>query len=206
MTEHQTIRFSDHLRAQTDEAHRSLEAVVPLMRPTLSLDDYRGYLAWLYHFYDALEHAVDARAPGLFEQWDIRRRVPLLAADIVALGGALPDTGNALTPRLPSMDDTAQRLGLFYVLEGSALGSRVILRHLKTHIGVSADHGASFFDPYGDRIGRHWAAYRTRLDQAGQDAAAADTMCNAADETFRTYRAWLLAGGYAPAPCSPGVT
>ncbi len=53
-----------------------------------------------------------------------------------------------------------------YVLEGSALGGRVILRQLKP-LGLSEAAGASYFAGDGPETGRRWTTFLARLEAVG---------------------------------------
>ena len=66
--------------------------------------------------------AADAALPA----W--RPRLPLLAADLHALGEALPD------PLLFALPNTPARLGLLYVTEGSRLGGVMLARSVPAEL------------------------------------------------------------------------
>jgi heme oxygenase len=43
-----------------------------------------------------------------------------------------------------------------YVIEGSTLGGRIILKHIHTALGLDENKGASFFAGYGAETGIRW--------------------------------------------------
>jgi heme oxygenase len=95
--------------------------------------------------------------PGL--QFERRRRLAGLAASLMRLGAAMPVNAPP-PPRLPG--SRSEALGLLYVLEGSTLGGRVILRQLAS-TGMDLD-GLGFLDPYGSESGRMWRQFLELLE------------------------------------------
>lgn len=125
------------LRQATASLHAGVEALpvmAALMAPTVTWDDYHGYLARMTQVYGSLE-------PGLFATLDeelvghpslnpaLRPKLPALRADLRALGMPDPPLAPSLRPR-----GLSEAVGGLYVLEGATLGSRVIARHLRRHL------------------------------------------------------------------------
>jgi heme oxygenase len=67
----------------------------------------------------------------------------------------------------PSPCNTAEALGMMYVLEGSTLGGRFILQAL-TERGVDVSELA-FLDPYGARTGERWRSFLGILERETAD-------------------------------------
>jgi heme oxygenase len=63
----------------------------------------------------------------------------------------------------PDIHTRAEALGAFYVLEGSSLGGRVILKELKSR-GASLT-GLGFLDPYGPDTGQRWRSFLVILER-----------------------------------------
>jgi heme oxygenase len=63
----------------------------------------------------------------------------------------------------PDIRTRAEALGAFYVLEGSSLGGRVILKELKSR-GASLT-GLGFLDPYGPDTGQRWRSFLVILER-----------------------------------------
>ncbi len=140
------------LRAETRAAHDRIEAVPALcclLSPSLEVEPYVRALRAL--------HAFNAR------MWTM---LPLLLQDFLvpfkASGGSFaPNTGglDALAedmawfgarPAAPmgpmaSLNDAMTALGALYVVEGAALGARVIGRSVSVSLGVAPGRGGSFF-------------------------------------------------------------
>jgi heme oxygenase (biliverdin-IX-beta and delta-forming) len=117
-----TLGLRERLKQATAAAHRALDArfgAFDLATPS-------GYLRFLEASAAALtplEAALErAGVQGIFEDWPQRSRRPAIAADIARLGGVirpLPDVGSF---------NRNQAVGAMYVLEGSRLGARYLLR------------------------------------------------------------------------------
>ncbi|OYX29876.1 MAG: hypothetical protein B7Y99_12525 [Caulobacterales bacterium 32-69-10] len=130
--------------------------------------------------------AFHAAADALFERWLAevpgldgvsRRRAGLVRAGLRALGLEPVVAG----PPAPILDGAPEALGFLYVVEGSTLGGRMILREVAARAGETA--GLAFMDPYGARTGEAWRAFLgvlerevahdpERLDRAEAGAAA----------------------------------
>ena len=85
--------------------------------------------------------------------------------------------GTAPLPPFPRPRSRAEALGLLYVLEGSSLGGRMVLRALADR-GVE-EPALAFLDPYGAATGALWRGFLTVLErdagtQPGDSEAAAD--------------------------------
>ena len=177
-----------HLRAVTRPAHDALENALAL-DGKLDLEAYRNMLARFYGFWVGWEPQVAAL---LAEETlsSPRRRLHLLAADLSVLGGTATDL-EAL-PRCPltPLRDAAEALGSLYVMEGSTLGGRVILRQLERSLGSDGTGSRTYFDGYGPQTGRMWLSFLARLNAA--PVTAAERIGQGALATFERLGWWLL--------------
>ena len=72
---------------------------------------------------------------------------------------------------------------MMYVLEGSTLGGRMILRELSLR-GVS-DARLAFLDPYGSETGSFWRAFLHVLGrETGEDDIAVQAACRGGVDAF----------------------
>ena len=190
----------DRLKAQTRAEHVAMEGALDLMRDDLLLADYRRLLERYFAFYAPVEarlaDALCAVALGGLE-FETRRKLPLLRADLAALRGPAADT-LAACDALPPLHTPAQAMGCLYVLEGATLGGMVIGRHVQRTLGLTPDRGACFFHGSGARTAETWRTFRAALAEFAEDAAAADETADAvvesANETFRSLRHWCVRG------------
>ncbi len=125
LTSPTTRRFA--LRERTTDAHASLDATVG---PLADADAYARYLRGLHAFRVPAERALATA------RWSPAPLAALIAADMADLG---------VTPRaevaLAAPQGASGELGLAYVLEGSALGARLLHRQALA-LGLEADRGA----------------------------------------------------------------
>lgn len=117
------------LRDHTAAQHELLDASIGAFE---TLDAYRGFLRASYRFRAAAETALADFVP-----WPPLALAPLMAADLAVLGESVAEA-----PPPPGFAASGpRRLGMSYVLEGSSLGSRLLVRRAQG-LGLSADNGA----------------------------------------------------------------
>ncbi len=148
----------------------------------------------MHGFWQAAEAGLDgwaAAEPTAAEQvdWSRRRRSPLFAADLVALGATPADR----VPELPPVADTDAALGRLYVLEGSSLGGVFIDRHLATLPQLATAGPLASFSPYGERTGAMWHAFRSVTRARVAQGGDADRVVHAARQTFGALASWCSA-------------
>jgi heme oxygenase len=148
----------DRLRKATRSAHSQIDQNLRLVDRFNSVRERDQLLAG-YHFLHRLtENEV---APFLSAMSDLefsaRCRSTLIAEAIrVSCREVLPDDSAALR-----VLTRAEAFGALYVIEGSSLGGRVILKELKRRKVSLA--GLRFLDPYGHQTAARWKAFLTVL-------------------------------------------
>ncbi|EYF08316.1 biliverdin-producing heme oxygenase [Chondromyces apiculatus] len=182
----------ERLRSGTRELHDRIEGVVPLLRPDLTLTAYTAYLARIAGYYPPIEAALASAPPSFVEHFGIdeRKKSHLLHRDLLALG--LDEARLAALPvcsDLPDLSSPDRMIGCLYVLEGSTLGSRVLLRTVK-NLGVDEGSGAAFLAGYGADTGPMWVRYGEALAAYASRADAA-LVVRGAEDTFTTLERWI---------------
>lgn len=139
-------------------------------------------LAAQFRVYAAVEAALFAAPPAaLARHPGYQPRAPLAAADLSALGAAVPPMPR---PR-PAFASDAAWWGWFYVVDGASLGGAVITRRLAE---TAPDlPRLRFFDPYGDRRGLVWRTVCDRLDATFADPVAAADVLEGAETAFALF-------------------
>jgi len=148
------IEVRGFLREATSALHRELDAMVGVFS---SRDDYARFLQGTFRHRAPVETALQAVVvtPRLSSQG--RRLLPELKADLADLAQPLP----AVTPfSLPS--DRASVLGALYVLEGSALGARVLVKSAHA-LGFGSEFGARYLSAQAGSLDS-WRALLAELD------------------------------------------
>jgi heme oxygenase len=196
-------RLSALLRDRTGAAHVSAEAAFALDARLASRCAYAALLAGLRGFYAPVEAALasvagwERLAPSL--SVEARCRTALLDEDLRRLR-AEPRSAGAEPPRAgrvmeaPRLDSLAQGLGCLYVLEGSALGGRIVAREARAALGDELP--LAFFTSAGrGDLGGDWRSLRAALDRFGaaEGAPARAAAVATALWTFDALGAWLTA-------------
>jgi heme oxygenase len=147
VTEDDVLR---RLRTETAAEHQSVEAALDLLSPELGPHRLVDVLTRMHGFWRAAEDGLDAwaraePADAARVEWSRRRRSPLFAADLAALGAVPAEP--VRRPALPDVPDTDAALGRLYVLEGSSLGGVFIDRHPGTLPQLAGTGRQSSFSP-----------------------------------------------------------
>ncbi|MBC7501663.1 MAG: biliverdin-producing heme oxygenase [Herminiimonas sp.] len=195
------------LKAATSSRHAALERRFPLLDPNMSIASYRQFIQWLFGFYAPLETQLMSvsswEAIGL--DYRPRQKTPRLRQDLLILGDT--DTIIAALPHcdhLPPLMNEAQLWGCLYVIEGATLGGQIIMKHLHSNLGLSANSGASFFDGYGCETGTQWKAFCAAITACGEEATGGrDALLLSANHTFDALSEWLFPGSVAWSGASP---
>ncbi|MFO1500637.1 MAG: biliverdin-producing heme oxygenase [Verrucomicrobiota bacterium] len=180
------------LRKETRPQHAALERVLGLLDKALSLGTYRQRLEQFYGFYRPVEGHLGALGDWRKRGLDVqeRRKVPLLEADLRALGVETPES-LPLCTELPDLGGVPEAFGCLYVLEGATLGGQFITEHLQRTLGLGPDNGARFFNSYGERVPEMWRSFGATLVAFASTAEIENAVVSAAGETFESLHRWL---------------
>ncbi|WP_293676153.1 biliverdin-producing heme oxygenase [uncultured Phenylobacterium sp.] len=140
------------LREATRAHHERLETRVDILTQIADPIRRRALVERFFGLHAAAHRALEpwlAELPGL--DFEGRLRARRFASDLALVGGAPRGAG------VIRVDGVGEALGLYYVLEGSTLGGRVIRRQVETAGGSMA--GLSFLDPYGEAVGERWRSF-----------------------------------------------
>ncbi len=164
------------LKERTRGRHHAIEALVDIERRVATRAGYRELLVAFHRFHAAFEPALRAIEPLFIGLGDLeeRAKLPLLRADLAALGAA-PDPRPLVLPQLDGLDAA---LGALYVTEGATLGGAQISRIAAREVGTEA---LAFFGSYGARRGTMWRAFGRAVDRHVVDR---DRAVRAAEDTF----------------------
>jgi heme oxygenase len=184
------------LREETAALHAALDDGLDLLAFGLTIERYLSVLKAFYGFHAPLEVLLARVASVAPPPFPLARRAELLERDLAAVGvpphevAALPRC--AEQPRLPLPEHLA---GCSYVLEGAALGGRIIARELERRLGITRDSGASFFVGEGAGTAARWTRVLAWLDEVARKSGREDEIVAAAIDTFRALTSWLHARG-----------
>lgn len=151
--------FLHNLRTETQAAHESLEAhpvSKAIAADQVTTASYVRYLQIMERVVQGMERALEPSLEGHVADIRDRSKTGWIAADLQAL-----DAGENPYPEfaeLTNHNETAHAFGAYYVLEGSALGGRVILKQLPQELRESGTH-TRYFEGYGTQTGPMWQRF-----------------------------------------------
>ncbi len=169
---HETSTLAQ-LRAVTSAAHRDLEqqvdAIAAFADPRRRQDLIRRFAAFQLPAEAVLKPHLLA-IPDL--DWERRNRADLFP----------PSSRSYRLPSFPAPANVAEALGVLYVLEGSTLGGRIIIRTLRK-AGVDCA-ALAFLDPYGSDAGNRWRDFLMVLERETHSEALRADACKGAVSAF----------------------
>jgi heme oxygenase (biliverdin-IX-beta and delta-forming) len=173
----------ERLRAATHALHRALDeqlAGIDLGEPS----GLRIHLSVHAAVLGTLEPALEAGGVQRWlADWEMRRRLPGLEADLLAHGGAIAvgDAASAAVRRLAQgLGDRAAILGAAYVLEGSRLGIRFLAGRI-----APGPAGARFLEePVAAQL---WRSFLMQLEAGPWTEEAQQRAIATARATFSAY-------------------
>lgn len=161
------------LRENTAAAHASLDEMVGHFECAV---DYRRYLAGMAVFRLSVEPMLaKVDAVGNLNGW-----IPSLIAS--EINQDMTDLGMSISVSRsgPPVEDREELLGIGYVLEGSALGAK-LLRQRAAAIGFTENFGARHLAAQTESPDS-WRAYLAALD--AQPDLDMDNVCRSANQIF----------------------
>lgn len=161
------------LRAATGAIHERMHQARPfaaLAKGQLSITGYAGLLEKIATFHLTVRPGLDVD----------EARLALLARDLDALGSPMPCALPEVSPA-----SAAAKLGWVYVVEGSALGGKVIFRQLDYLFGSSPE-GRRFFRGSGS-TSRRWRALCQELEVRGDQRDGLAELTRGAQQAFALF-------------------
>lgn len=193
---HSGSTIMTELKARTRQLHRETEIAVDLINRLRSKESYADLLSRFYGLYAPLEVRL-----GTITGWEAiginlaeRAKAGLIPRDLEALGWTTSRISEIpICHSLPRITALGEALGCLYVIEGSTLGAQHIRLAVENQLGLTADHGCSFFNGYGsERTAAMWRAFGVSAE-AYQEAhpESADEVVSAACDTFALVKEWV---------------
>ena len=193
--------FRDYLRSATSGAHARLETAVDFDRRLNSLEAYRSFLEDFLRFLRPLEKELDALDFGKFGiDYPARRKLCRLEADLKDLGHTEESLETIASAPVPLLGDPLAGLGALYVVEGSSLGRRAMLKRLMPLLPIKPIWAGRFFNGYGENTGAMWQSLIAVLNKVGGARNSAEIILASALETFAAFENCL---GMSPFPRAP---
>jgi heme oxygenase (biliverdin-IX-beta and delta-forming) len=186
------VTVHSRLKSATSDLHAEAEAMLSIDRITMSTAAYLETIVILYLVLDrAYKELVTIDfQPLKIDLGSIRRRRDWLAADLHALATALPAQQSLGFELLTS----GHGFGCLYVLEGSALGGRVISKRVKQTLGLGPATGGAYFHGLGRQTASHWSEFLTTLNTIPANSVMGADAEAGAITTFLAFRQAIILG------------
>jgi heme oxygenase len=185
--------FLKNLRQQTGESHLRLEEnkySKALLETSVTCADYQGYIARLYGVTKACENDVFPLINFVLTDSSERYKSGMILEDLKKTGISEDEIRNLPVYKF-NPTDTAEALGIMYVLEGSTLGGKIIYKHVNQYLGIEAETGASYFYGYGQETGILWKSFITAFADYAVKENCEQRITSSAISAFTAIGNWL---------------
>lgn len=180
-----TETFLERLRSVTAPSHQHLESLplsVSIMDTNVTKEQYAHYLVLMQDVVRDAETHVYPILKTIVPDIDERRKTLQLENDLAFLGYKSNGNANPITHGILLTPGFA--LGIMYVIEGSSLGGRVILKNINAALGFDEAHGAGYFAGYGPVTGSRWKSFIDVLVQYESENNNEDEIIAGANHAF----------------------
>lgn len=175
--------FIQQLRSRTADSHKSLEELPvsqSITSPDITIKAYAHYLSLMADMVYDTEKTVFAILAEFIADIDERRKLDLLKLDLKFLGFEK----TTFEPVFPNMRKSeAFALGVMYVVEGSSLGGRFILKNICENLNLD-EQGTQYFSGYGNKTGSYWKHFLNAMSAFEEKFDCADEIINGAGYAF----------------------
>ncbi|WP_343590586.1 biliverdin-producing heme oxygenase [Flavobacterium sp.] len=161
--------FLSDLKTQTSDSHKKLEELpvsMSIMSPDMKIEDYTYYLSLMHDVHNDTEGLIFPFFSDLIDDLEQRRKKHLIENDLLFLNSN--KTNNEKVFQTEGIS-TPFALGILYVVEGSTLGGRFILKNVSKLPELSGENGVSYFNGYGDKTGSFWKSFLNFLAEYEQE-------------------------------------
>jgi heme oxygenase len=182
------------LRTETQSSHTQVEQALALPGAIGNMDDYRRWLSRFLGFYEPLEAILAS-----YHEWadwginlsELGHKVSL-RKDMAAMQIETRLIPSAQQDALPCLNTFAEAFGALYVVEGSKLGGKFILREIASRLGPELEGANAFFMGHGEASGAKWNAFKQSLDRfLLANPVQFPLVVAGAESTFSSIQAWM---------------
>lgn len=180
------------LKQGTTDLHRKIESLLPVFRNDFTLQQYKNFLMRLLGFYIPIEdHIADffSHRKDMFEM-QTRKKVPLLIADLLALGTPMHLIYEVpICAAIKEIDTMPEMVGVLYALEHMTLEEQIIAKKLKEHLPL-ADNQLQYYSAYGKHTYEMWYQFRALSESLIQQNEK-EIAVTRARATFIKFKNWM---------------
>ncbi|MGE6357060.1 biliverdin-producing heme oxygenase [Flavobacterium sp. NPDC079362] len=178
------IDFLDKLKKQTADAHKNLEKLsvsASILSPNLQIEDYCHYLALMHAVHKSTQEHIFPLLSGVFPDLEERKKTQWIENDLAFLNYKITESNSVFRYHDISIPFA---IGILYVVEGSSLGGRFILKNVETIPVLSNQSGTSYFAGYGNKTGSYWKQFLSALTEYQQKYNCEDEIIEGAVYAF----------------------
>jgi heme oxygenase len=175
-----SFNFLNNLKTQTADSHKKLEQLpvsMSIMSPDMKIEEYAKYLSLMHDVHQDTEETIFPLFADLIEDLEQRRKKFLIEADLSFLNYDLTAFEKVFKTEKISVPFA---LGILYVVEGSTLGGRFILKNISKVPQLSGDKGISYFNGYRERTGSFWKSFLDFLSEYEREHNCGDVIVEGA--------------------------
>lgn len=181
-----TVNILTQLRTHTSTLHSELEQTpvsLALLDAGVSLHNYVAYLQKMRGIIDFYEGTVFPVLENTLTDLSEREKLAAIDKDLEYMSAEsdnLPVFNNpvAMNPTI------GYAFGCMYVIEGSTLGGKVILKHISKTLGIVPDEGGTYFAGYGEQTGHYWKTFLHNLQEYSANNNCDAEIITGAKDTF----------------------
>lgn len=176
--------FLQRLRSETSTVHTNLEELSISQKLTAkdtSLKDYVNYLQAMYSIIRSAEINIYPILETVISDIDHRYKASSLQSDIEHSQGI---TSYKEIFKADSLMPVAYALGIMYVIEGSTLGGRIILKNLPEYLNLRSENRANFFEGYGEQTSAYWKSFIDEMSAYAIEHKVENVVIKGAQDAF----------------------
>ncbi|NBL65301.1 heme oxygenase [Flavobacterium sp. NST-5] len=181
-----SLTFLDNLRETTKESHLFLESLPvskSILSPEIDIKSYSLYLNLMLDVTLALESEVFPLIKNEVDNLELRKKSSAIENDLNQINQSRNSRNFSFN--IDANTSVGFAMGIMYVLEGSTLGGRFILKNISEKLNLDENKGASYFSGYGNKTGNFWKNFLANLTSFEAENNAEITIIEGADFAFK---------------------
>ena len=178
--------FLAKLKNHSAGAHKKLENLPiskSILSPHMKLSDYRHYLSLMFDVHKNMEADMYPILYNIISDLRQRQKTHLITNDLLFLKYV---KDKSVTIFKVNEVTISFALGMLYVVEGSSLGGRYILKNVEKISGLDNKKGVSYFTGYGEHTYDYWDVFINKLKAYEQQHNCADEIIAGAIYAFES--------------------
>jgi heme oxygenase len=159
------IDFLEKLKSHSAAAHKKLENLsvsASILSPDMKIEDYCYYLSLMHDVHKSTEEIIFPILINVIADLQERKKTYLIESDHSYLKYKKQEPVLIFKYKLLNIPFS---LGILYVIEGSSLGGRYILKNAEKIPGLDKQKGVSYFTGYGHQTGIYWKTFTNLLQE-----------------------------------------